>query len=272
VVIRSIQEKLRSRRGASISFALLLFLVCAVVGSVVLTAGTAAAGRVSQLTDQDQRYYAVTSAAGLFRDSLDGQSFTITRTKTTTVEITTVYTLDENGASTVNSGYPSEAETAVVYAATISGAAVTAPSAGNSLLESAALELVFGNLANYQNETAWTHTVGSEASAAWNLTVTPTGYEDLAVAVAGSMAGSGNIELTFQNEEGDPFRLGLTLEAKVTDRSTPRKTERSLGSDTARTDNGDGTVTVTTVETVERTETKTATVQWSAAAVRKVSA
>ena len=35
-----IRTKLNSQRGASITFALLLFLVCAVVGSVVLTAGT----------------------------------------------------------------------------------------------------------------------------------------------------------------------------------------------------------------------------------------
>ena len=32
-----IQKKLRSERGASITFALLLFLVCAAVGSVILT-------------------------------------------------------------------------------------------------------------------------------------------------------------------------------------------------------------------------------------------
>ena len=50
-------RKLKSENGASLSFALLLFLVCAVVGSVILTSGTAASGRLSRLRDMDARYY-----------------------------------------------------------------------------------------------------------------------------------------------------------------------------------------------------------------------
>ena len=76
----SIKAKLKSRTGASITFALLLFLVCAVVGSVVLTAGTAAAGRAGDLTKMDQRYYAVTSAAELLRDLMEGESVTVVET------------------------------------------------------------------------------------------------------------------------------------------------------------------------------------------------
>ena len=71
--MNGIGQKLRSDRGASITFALLLFLVCAVVSSVVIVAGTAAAGRMSELAEMDQRYYAVTSAAGLLRDELCGE-------------------------------------------------------------------------------------------------------------------------------------------------------------------------------------------------------
>ena len=63
--MQAIKKKLSSRRGASITFALLLFLVCSVVGSVVLTAGTAAAGRMSKISEMDQRYYSVNSAAKL---------------------------------------------------------------------------------------------------------------------------------------------------------------------------------------------------------------
>ena len=86
-----IHHKLRSRRGASISFALLLFLVCAVVGSVVLVAGTAAAGRISQAAEADQRYYSVTSAAELLRKEIEGKTVT-------TEEITEqVYDIDDSG-------------------------------------------------------------------------------------------------------------------------------------------------------------------------------
>ncbi len=75
-----IKKKLNSERGASITWALLIFLVCAVVGSAVLVAGTAAAGRMKNLAENDQRYYAVSSAAGLLRDALS-QEVRVTRTE-----------------------------------------------------------------------------------------------------------------------------------------------------------------------------------------------
>lgn len=78
--MQKLKQKLKSQTGASITFALLLFMVCAVVGSVVLTAGTAAAGRMSELAKMDQRYYSVTSAAQLLRDTIDGQQVSVTQT------------------------------------------------------------------------------------------------------------------------------------------------------------------------------------------------
>ena len=65
--MRSLKKKAASQRGASITFALLLFLVCAVVSSVVIVAATAAGGRASQQAEMDERYYAVTAAAGRLR-------------------------------------------------------------------------------------------------------------------------------------------------------------------------------------------------------------
>lgn len=81
-----IMNKLRSEKGASITFALLLFLVCAVLCSVILAAATAAAGRMSKLPEQDQRYYTVTSAAELIIDDIKSRpSVSIVKvTKTTT--------------------------------------------------------------------------------------------------------------------------------------------------------------------------------------------
>lgn len=75
-----IRQKLTSQSGASITYALLLFLVCAVVSSVVITAATAASGRMSKSVETDKRYYAVTSAAELIRDLFDGVRVT-TQTK-----------------------------------------------------------------------------------------------------------------------------------------------------------------------------------------------
>ena len=73
----AIRRKLQSRTGASITFALLLFLVCAVISSVVIVAGTTAAGRMSQVAAMDQHYYAVTSAAELLKHEIDGKTMLV---------------------------------------------------------------------------------------------------------------------------------------------------------------------------------------------------
>ena len=74
----SISKKLKSERGVTILLALLLFLVCAVTGSVLITAGTAASGTVSERAKLDQRYFSVTSAAELLRNKFDGISVRVT--------------------------------------------------------------------------------------------------------------------------------------------------------------------------------------------------
>ena len=78
----AVHNKICSRKGASITFALLAFLVCAVVGSVVLSAAITTSGRASGIAEMDQRYYAVSSAAQLFRDALDKQEFVVERIET----------------------------------------------------------------------------------------------------------------------------------------------------------------------------------------------
>lgn len=73
-----IRRKLRSNQGMTLLLSLLLFLVCAVAGSVVLTAGTATSGTLSERAKLDQRYFSVTSAAELLRDTFDGKSVRVT--------------------------------------------------------------------------------------------------------------------------------------------------------------------------------------------------
>ena len=68
-----IKNKLKSERGASLSMALLIFLICAVIGSAVLVAGTTASGRISETANYDQRYYAVNSAVRLLQDTIVGK-------------------------------------------------------------------------------------------------------------------------------------------------------------------------------------------------------
>jgi hypothetical protein len=66
-----VKRKFRSQHGASLSMALMLFLVCTTVASIVLAAGSAAAGRISQIKQMEKSYCNVTSAAELFWDELN---------------------------------------------------------------------------------------------------------------------------------------------------------------------------------------------------------
>ena len=94
--LRPIKKKIQSERGASITFALLLFLVCAVVGSAVLTAGTAAAGRLSQIAEMDQRYYSVNSAARLLISLVEGDKVNVKKTAGASGDTTFSYKLNGN--------------------------------------------------------------------------------------------------------------------------------------------------------------------------------
>ena len=67
------KKKLQSRRGASITFALLIFLVCAMVSSVVIVSATTAAGHMSSQAEMDERYYAVAEATQMLRSRIEGQ-------------------------------------------------------------------------------------------------------------------------------------------------------------------------------------------------------
>ena len=109
-----IRNKLQSRRGASITFALLLFLVCAVISSVVIVAASTAGGRLSTVREMDQRYYAATAAADVLRQTLDGKTAIVsyqTSGGTTTATTTAEGILDDASKLVVTGG--SQALTAI---------------------------------------------------------------------------------------------------------------------------------------------------------------
>ena len=104
---RKMLKKLRSREGASLTFALLAFLVCAAVSAVLVAAGMASAGRLSGLAEADQRYYAVTSAAQLFCDAIgESKSYSVecTEIKKTLTDI--IYTFNPITGEMTPSGSP----------------------------------------------------------------------------------------------------------------------------------------------------------------------
>ena len=107
--MRRIQEKLGSRKGASITFALLLFLVCAVASSVVIVAGSTAAGRMSEQARTDQRYYAVASAVELLRDDFSNKTVAVPYTvpdKTPSFQDSAVTVSSTDPKKTLTAQYP----------------------------------------------------------------------------------------------------------------------------------------------------------------------
>ena len=51
-----LRNRIRSNSGATILLALLFFLLCALAGSIILSAGSAAAGRISGLKETEQSF------------------------------------------------------------------------------------------------------------------------------------------------------------------------------------------------------------------------
>ena len=116
--MNAMKNKIKSQMGASITFALLLFLVCAVVSIVVVVAGSAAAGRMSQRAEADQRYYAVTSAVELLCNDFKGMKVKVEYSKKpsdtsvpkTAVNVTKIVALSDTTETDVKGDYTVLAE------------------------------------------------------------------------------------------------------------------------------------------------------------------
>jgi len=71
-----IRNKLRGKDGVSIFMGLMFLLVALMVGTVVLTASTASAGRLADMKDYEQDYLNVASAARMMRDRICKLTYT----------------------------------------------------------------------------------------------------------------------------------------------------------------------------------------------------
>ena len=70
---KNLKRKLNSNEGASLMVALLFFVMCATIGSVILAAATASAGRLKNLEKEDQTYYVTSSAAEAVSELIAGK-------------------------------------------------------------------------------------------------------------------------------------------------------------------------------------------------------
>ena len=283
---------LRSRTGASITFALLLFLACAVVGALVLTAGSAAAGRVSNLAQSDQRYYSVSSAAGLLAQELSGKTVKIVQEREVTTDVTTSYKVDLGSTGSVvtpvgestttrEASYKTKVNDFLItnYLSSydpnddVGGTALSAE-AQASFLNARAAILLFGQDGSeilccndkamkasmktgteQSGELALYHSISmADDEADDQLTVTGKYY----VQSDGTMI----FTLTNQGDANERYSLRITLTPTINETQSDKTTESTSRS---YTDNG-YTETVTTVTTT----VKTSEITWAVSGVEKV--
>ena len=77
-------NKLSSNSGTSLMVALLFFVMCATVGSIILASATASDGRLRNLKENNQTYFTTASAADIFCHMVEENAITIHLTETTT--------------------------------------------------------------------------------------------------------------------------------------------------------------------------------------------
>lgn len=92
-----IGEKCISEAGASLSIALLFFVLCAVCASVILTAASAAAGRIRRISTSDQSCYSVRSAARYLNECFSETELLFRETRTTVRTIRTAVRQNASG-------------------------------------------------------------------------------------------------------------------------------------------------------------------------------
>lgn len=221
------QTKLRSRTGASISFGLLIFLVCTVLCSVILVSATTAAGRMSKIAETDQRYYAVTSAAELLKDLIDGETVTIE--KVTTGERTEVYVngelvpgkYDEDGKlveGTSGTVYDGETTLSVIGSSTT---VVDGSPSFPSIPEVAAYMYytIDANNANRENPPLTSLPINYTLESSDDLKEKEKALEEtdsLKVSIAGSVAENGDINLTVGTVgAANVYQINLVFSASV---------------------------------------------------------
>ena len=261
--MKRIKNKLRSQTGASISFALLLFLVCAVLCSVIIVAATAASGRMSGIAETDQRYYAVTSAAELMKDLISGEDNAVTTIKVTETTTTQEY---KNGEATDTLTNPGDPETYIVAKPYESLNKTVDIVVSNDIVSAPINTIPMDAAKNMDSSTTLSGrelSISSDVESALSLASDP-----LAVTISEDLDSDGVITLTVTNNTtgGDHFTQKLVF--------TMNKTENSLTPEVTTftsAPSGSGEEVTYTVMTTQKTY-ETTTYTWSLTSVETVSA
>lgn len=260
---KNAMSKLRSERGASMMFALLVMLVCLLVAAVVITAATAAVGRFSRLAEMDQRFYSVSSATEVFSRLLDGQTVSVVREQKVTVTETATY---EPGDDGVVCSERTRDRTASYAARFGDGSAL---GYGQSFSKNAALDLLFGDVVTYATQTgyesaypAFSDDMEKTVSISHSVTDGDLSADALALDAKAVLKPDGTVVITLTD---NGYQVEMIFSAEVTERSTEsNETGKPVIEHDPDTDIYMETITTTT------TQTKTAEFRWTLTDVKKV--
>ena len=238
---KSIKNKICSESGASITFALLLFLVCAVTGSLILVAGTAAAGRMSHTAKMDQQYYSVTSAAGLLQQLIEEKSVTVTETTVTETD----YRCTDSSRYQID-GEDIDNPKVTSFERQINNTTVGTFYQSQDFVEDA-VYMIFQNA----QESTTTYPIEKDLmlTAATKKDEISVDLPELKVSIAEELYADGTMKLKVSGGEGYTLLLVFTAE---TNSSKDEQTQSGTPKDVSTDENGDisWTVTDTTTETV----------------------
>ncbi|MBR3245214.1 MAG: hypothetical protein IKF90_21395 [Parasporobacterium sp.] len=255
--------------------ALLLFVVCGVVGGIILAAATVAGGRVSGIADMDKRYYAVTSAAQLLAETIGEKEVTIEQVMTYTV------LTDSSGNPVDSSGNPITSDDPFVYAnptptvKTYIIEGTTKTENPSSFISQQAEELLFNNktqssdrwecsFADAENVTEGTKINSSVTNFSMQLCDGAGNEQGIPVKCTGYVKTDGTLIIdTVNADDSDaPYTMELIMKPNFSDSQIDTKTDAVPIS--IQTGNGTETLFQTTMEI-----TKSSTVSWNLSSIER---
>ncbi len=288
---RTVLKKLNSSKGASITFALLAFLVCAVISAVLLASASAAAGRLSGLAAADRRYYAVSSAVQLFSDSLSEEkgginTFKIDRIQVAKTQRTIRYNVVNGEFTTTgwSSSVPDPEEThPTTYNFTFKALKPTETNPQNmvtadpmgTFLSQVSMYYIFGTTASNNLDLVkaeYEGTLASWSSNTWEMTLTVAGEAGLTVDVKAELKKNGTLEITFSNKPKDAtdkeiYSEILVLRPGLEDNTANPTEKKAVKYSTTVIEGGEGAYTQT--EKTTTTTTKSTTITWMVSEIKK---
>lgn len=197
----NIKTKLRSQQGASLSMALFLLLVCTIIASVTLTAGSAAVGRLSQIEGIQKSYYNVTSAAKVLADKLKDEVEVEVVRGCTGNKNSDAWTLDGN-----------------TWSLTIDGKESSYSKTNSSLFELLTCDLVFGTdnedlgATRSINKAAIGNSINASIAVPEpkDVTFTSFAYKPFEVTVSATDASFDKVNVTVTRNEDQTFSFKFT--------------------------------------------------------------